>query len=266
MSFSVELILAYMILLPFIIINLFFLIGALFQKTFSSFLRKLFKEEEKLKESKNKLFKWINIFIWIAIGTINVLYLDNPVSLGAIFIFLAFHSGTTLSRRFVFGIHDIKIMKFHLPDSKITRIASFIVKVSILLELLFVLSWGLLYKYLSVSIRSNLGVEVNFLIIILWVSGLIYGIFFSVIQSSISKQFLLKNEIGIALIISGEVAKEKIKSSGEVVKDKIKSTGEDIKDKIKSSGEDVKDKIKSSGEVVKEKIKKENILKKLFKQ
>ena len=243
MSISVEIILAFIILIPFIIINLFLWIGALFQKVLSSFLQKFFKVDEKSKEPKNKLFKWINFIIWVAIGTIFVLYLDNPVSLGAIFIFLAFRSGTTLSKRFIFGIHDIKTMKSHLPDSKITRIASSIVKVSIVLELLFVLSWGLLYKYLSVSIKSNLGIEVNLLIIILWVSGLIYGIIFSVIQSHFSKQILLKNEIGIALILSGEAVKEKIKSSGEAVKEKIKSSGEDFK----------------------EKIKKENVLKKLFK-
>ncbi len=233
MSFSIELILAFIILIPFIIINLFLWIGALFQKALSSFLQKVLKVEEKFKEPKKKLFKWINLFIWIAIGTINVIYLDNPVSFGAIFIFLAFHSGTTLSKRFIFGIHDIKTMKSHLPDSKTTRIASTIVKVSITLEILFVFSWGLLYKYISVSIKSNLGIEVNLLIIILWVSGLIYGIIFSVIQSHFSKQILLKNEIGIALLLSGEVTKEKIKSSGEGFK---------------------------------EKIKKENVLKKLFKQ
>ncbi len=233
MSFSIELILAFIILIPFIIINLFLWIGALFQKALSSFLQKVLKVEEKFKEPKKKIFKWINLFIWITIGTINVIYLDNPVSFGAIFIFLAFHSGTTLSKRFIFGIHDIKTMKSHLPDSKTTRIASTIVKVSITLEILFVFSWGLLYKYISVSIKSNLGIEVNLLIIILWVSGLIYGIIFSVIQSHFSKQILLKNEIGIALLLSGEVTKEKIKSSGEGFK---------------------------------EKIKKENVLKKLFKQ
>jgi hypothetical protein len=216
MSFSIELILAFIILIPFIIINLFLWIGALFQKALSSFLQKVLKVEEKFKEPKKKIFKWINLFIWITIGTINVIYLDNPVSFGAIFIFLAFHSGTTLSKRFIFGIHDIKTMKSHLPDSKTT-----------------IFSWGLLYKYISVSIKSNLGIEVNLLIIILWVSGLIYGIIFSVIQSHFSKQILLKNEIGIALLLSGEVTKEKIKSSGEGFK---------------------------------EKIKKENVLKKLFKQ
>ena len=83
-----------------------------------------------------------------------------------------------------------------------------------------------------------------YLMILLWLSGLIYGIVFSVIQSHFSKQILLKNEIGIALMLSGEGLKEKIKSSGEGFKEKIKS----------------------SGEVVKEKIRKQNILKKFFKQ
>ena len=233
MAFSVELMLAFMILIPIIIINLLLLMGTLFQKILSSFLQKIFKVEENFKESENKLFKRINLIIWIAIGTINVIYLDNPVSLGAIFIFLAFRSGTTLSKRFIFGIHDVKTMKFHLPDSKTTNILSLIVKVSIVIELLFVLAWALLYKYLSVSIQSNLGIEVNILAILLWLSGLIYGIIFSVIQSHFSKQILLKNEIGIALMLSGEGFKQKVKSSGEVVKEKVKSSGEDVKEKIK---------------------------------
>ncbi|GAI92901.1 unnamed protein product [marine sediment metagenome] len=70
-----------------------------------------------------------------------------------------------------------------------------------------------------------------------------------------SKQILLKNEIGIALMLSGEGFKGKIKSSGDDLKGKIKSSGDDLKEKIKSSGDDLK-----------EKIKKENVLKKLFKQ
>jgi hypothetical protein len=74
---------------------------------------------------------------------------------------------------------------------------------------------------------------VNILLLILWGSGLIYGIIFSVIQSSFTKQILLKNEFGLALMLSGEAVKEKIKGSGEDFK---------------------------------EKIKKENVLKKLFKQ
>jgi hypothetical protein len=125
-------------------------------------------------------------------------------------VFLAFRSGAGLSRRFIFGIHDIRIMKNHLPDNKGADIASFIVKFGIFIEFLFVLTWGILYQYLSVSVNSLFGIEVNILTLFLWLAGLIYGVLLSVIQSIVSKQILLKNEMGIALMLSGQIIKDKV--------------------------------------------------------
>jgi len=211
MSLSIELILAYIILIPFIIANIIFAFGSLFQKKTVKFLHKALKVDEGFNDSQNKKFNYINFVIWITIGVINVFNLDNPISLGAIFVFLAFRSGIILSKRFIFGIHDLKIMKLHLSHSKITKIISRAVKISIIIELMFLLSWGILYKYLSISVKSTFGIEVNILVLILWVVGFLYGIIFSVIQSSYSKGFLLKNEIGIVLLLSGEIIKEKVK-------------------------------------------------------
>jgi len=217
-TITVELIIAYVILIPFIIINIFFSIGSLFQKKVSKFMQKILREEEKFKDSQYKKFKYINILIWIAVGSINVFFLDEPISLGALIVFLAFRSGATLSKRFIFGIHDVKIMKHHLSDKKTTKIISFMLRIGIIVELLFLLIWGILYQYLSVSIKTTFGIEVNILAILLWITGFIYGIILSVIQSSLSKQFLLKNEIGIALVLSGEIIKERIKEKKNIVR------------------------------------------------
>jgi len=189
----------------------------MFQKKVSKFLQKTLREEEKFKDSQYKKFKLINFLIWIAVGGIFVIFLDNPLSLGALIVFLAFRGGATLSRRFIFGIHDAKIIKHQLSDKKITKIISLMIRVGIIVELLFVLTWGILYRYLSTSVKTTFGLGVNILTLILWIAGFIFGIVFSAIQSSLSKQFLLKNEIGIALVLSGQTVKGKIKEKRNIL-------------------------------------------------
>ena len=217
MTIAFDVIIAYVILIPFIIINIFFSFGSMFQKKVSKFLQKILREEEKFKNSQHKIFKFINFFIWIAVGGITVLFLDNPISLGALIVLLAFRGGATLSKRFIFGIHDTKIMKHHSSDKKITKIISLMLRLSIIAELLFLLTWGILYRYLSTSVKTTFGLEVNILALILWVAGFIFGIVFSVIQSSLSKDLLLKNEIGIALVLSGQTVKQKIKAKRNIL-------------------------------------------------
>ena len=217
-AITIEVFIAYVILIPFIFINLLFSLGSFFQKKVSKFLKKSLKEEEKVKDSQYNKFKLVNILIWVAVGSIIVFLLDDPISLGALIVFLAFRSGATLSMRFIFGIHDVKLIKHQLSDKKLTKIISLVLKVGIIVELLFLLIWGILYRYLSMSVKTTFGLEGNVLAFFLWIAGFIYGIIFSVIQSSLSKQFLLQNEIGIALVLSGQLFKEKIKDKTNVVK------------------------------------------------
>ncbi len=217
MTLTVELIIAYIILIPFFIINIFFSMGSMFQKRVSKFLQKTLKEEDQVKDSLYVKFKILNLLIWIVVGCVNVFLLDYPISLGALIVFLAFRGGLSLSRRFIFGIHDIKIIKQQFSDKKITKIISSMIRLGIIVELLFLLTWGILYRYLSISVRTAFGIEVNILTILLWTAGLIYGIIFSLIQSHLSNKFLLKNEIGIALVLSGQIVKEKVKEKKNFV-------------------------------------------------
>lgn len=218
MAFMIEVFFAYMILIPFIIFNIFFLFGSFFQARVSKLLQRILKPEKEIKGSLYKTFKFLNVFIWIVIGILFFLSLDNPFSLAGLMVFLAFRSGASLSRRFIFGIHDIKIMKRYLPNNKTIDLVSFMVKFGIFVELLFMLIWGILYQYLSVSVNSIFGIEVNILSLFLWIAGFIYGVVVSVIQSIFSKQFLLKNEIGIALVFSGQILREKVEEKKRSVK------------------------------------------------
>ncbi|MCJ7651645.1 MAG: hypothetical protein MUP85_23810, partial [Candidatus Lokiarchaeota archaeon] len=111
MSDLIELIIAGIILTPVILINIFFAIGSLFQKLVSHFTQKIFKTEDEFKSSSRKVFSIINVIIWILVGGVNVYFLDEPFSLGGIIVFLTFRSGYTLSKRFIFGIHDSRILK-----------------------------------------------------------------------------------------------------------------------------------------------------------
>lgn len=211
MSDLIELIIVGIILTPIIIINIFIAIGSLFQKLIAHFTHKIFKIEEEFKSSSRKVFSIINGIIWIIVGGVNVYFLDNPFSLGAIIVFLAFRSGYTPSKRFIFGIHDSKILKDKYKG-KLTKILSSLVKMGIIIEMLFLLIITILYKYLNTSIKTSLGIDVNILVIVLWISGFIYGIISSLILSSRTTQFLSKNEIGIALLLSGEIVKDKIET------------------------------------------------------
>ena len=241
MAITIDVIIAYGILILFIIINVFFSFGSLVQKKVSKFLQKIIKEEEKFKDSHYKKFKVINFVIWIAVGGINVFFLDTPLSLGALIVFLSFRGGATLSRRFIFGIHDVKIMKHHLSDKKTTKIISLMIKMGIIVELLFVLIWGILYRFLSVSVKTTFGIDVNILSILLWIAGFIYGVILSVIQSRLSNQFLLKNEIGIALVFSGVMVSDKVTEKKKMILDKVEEKKESVKDKVEEKKKKVKE-------------------------
>lgn len=211
MSELIEFITLGLILAAVILVNIFFAIGSLAQKLVSRLTQKIFKTEGEFKSRARKTISIINIVIWIGVGGANVFFLDEPFSLGAIIVFLTFRSGFTLSKRFIFGIHDSRILKDKY-QGKITKILSSLVKIGIIIEMLFLILLAISYRSLSTSIKTSLGIEVNILVFVLWISGFIYGIISSMILSYHTNQFLSKNEIGIALLLSGEIVKEKIEN------------------------------------------------------
>jgi len=209
MTDLIELIIIGIFLTPVILINIFLAIGALFQKLVTHFMQKIFDTEKEYKSSSRKVFSSVNLIIWIIVGGINVYFLDKPFSLGAIIVFLTFRSGYTLSKRIIFGFHDSRILKKKYKGN-ITKILSGLIKTGIIIEMIFLLLLAILYKYLSISLKTSISIEVNILVIILWISGFIYGIISTLLLSSRTPQFLSKNEIGIALLLSGETVKDKI--------------------------------------------------------
>lgn len=208
---TLELILVYILLLPFILINIAIIIGSFLEGKVAGFARKILKLEEEFEQARAKTFGIIYTIIWLVAGVAGVLMLDNPLSLGGIMVFLAFRGGANLSTRVLFGIHDTKLIKLKTEDSKIIGLVSIAFQIGIAVEVLFLLMWGLLYKFLYLTVRTAFGVDVNIIMITLWGTGLIFGFIFAAIRSRGAQGFLLKDEIGIILLLSGKWLEEKIK-------------------------------------------------------
>ena len=112
----VEQILVIIILIPFMLGNLFFTIGSLIQKKIYALIEKKLNIEEK--QTHSKILNLINLLVWVVVGVILLFTLDAPISIDGLFVFLAFRNGLKLSKRTVLGVHDLKIMKSQMPSSK----------------------------------------------------------------------------------------------------------------------------------------------------
>ena len=222
-------VLVIIILIPFMLGNLFFTIGSLIQKKVYALIEKKLNIEEK--QSHSRILNIVNLVVWLIIGGVLLFTLDAPISLDGLFIFLAFRNGLKLSKRIVLGIHDLKIMRSQMSEKKYLKIASLAVKISVIIELVFILAWALSYRFINVSVKSSLGININSLVMILWMLGVAYSLVVSLIISFISKQFLLKGEIGIILLLSGVALKDKFseKVKGNKLLDKVKSSIDNLK-------------------------------------
>lgn len=218
MTTFINILLAYIILIPFIIINLFFSLGYFFQKRVAKIVHENVERGKKLEKTYNNLFRNLNILIWLVVGLITIFLIEDPISLGTLFVFLAFRSGATFSERIILGIHDIKTMKKNFSNGKLANIIPLIIKISIILELLFLLAWTVFYQSLNVYVKTLFNLQGSLFVILVWGVGLFYGIVFSVIHTVVSDGFLLKNQIGIALLLSGELVKSKIKAKKDSFK------------------------------------------------
>lgn len=219
-----EQILVIIILIPFMVGNLFFTIGSLIQKKIYALIEKKLKIEEK--QSHSRILNLINLVVWLIVGVILLFTLDSPISIDGLFILLAFRSGLTLSKRVILGLHDLKVMKSQMSEKRYLKIASLAVKISVIIEVVFILAWALSYRFINVTVKSSLGVNINYLVIFLWMIGVAYGMVISLIISFFSKQFLLKGEIGIMLLLSGVALKDRFseKVKGTKFLDKVKKS------------------------------------------
>jgi len=208
---ALEIILVYLILIPFILLNIAIIIGTFLESKVANFAIKILKLKEGFEEEPSKKFKLFYTLVWILAGIIGDLSLPQPISLDGFMVLIAFRGGANLGTRVIFGLHDTRLVKEATSDSSIIRLVSIAFQMGLAVEALFLLAWGLLYKFLYLTVRTAFGVSANTLMVVLWISGLIFGILLATIRSRGTEGFLLRDEIGIVLLLSGKLLEEKIK-------------------------------------------------------
>ncbi len=217
MQFPIDLILGYIILIPFIMFNIAIGMGSFFQGKLAKFSRKVFKLDEDFELKTPKKYSLTFTIAWLVVGIIGVFTLDNPLSLGGFMILIAFRGGANLGKRVVFGIHDKKLIKSKTEDKKLISIVSTAFQIGLIVEVLFLLMWGILYKYMDLTIKTTFNIESNLLLLLLWGLGLLFGLGFAFVQSKGVQKFLLKDEIGLILIVSGRWMDEKVKEKTKFI-------------------------------------------------
>ncbi|MCD6485476.1 MAG: hypothetical protein J7L47_10255 [Candidatus Odinarchaeota archaeon] len=208
MAIDITIVIAYLILIPFLLLNVAIILGRFLQSRLAGFLRDKLNIDVPYETYKERRYNLFYTILWILIGVAGYFMLENPSILSAVFVFLAFRSGANTTRRVVFGMHDAKMIREHTSDSKLIGVVSTAIKIGLLTEVLFLLIWGVAYKTLSATIKVSFGLEFNQLTLILWGAGLLFGIIFGLIRSRGSIGFLLKDELALVLLFSVEKAKE----------------------------------------------------------
>ena len=91
--------------------------------------------------------------IWIIVGLYGAWRVRWDY-LAMLFAFLAFRSGANVSRTLIYSVHNGRIIEKYTSDSRILGILGKAVKVSLLLESMFIVAFALAYKALSLTTIS----------------------------------------------------------------------------------------------------------------
>ena len=206
---------ALMLLLAFIGINIAVGLGRLFGRFAGVTLRRVLGVD--LPENEKKGLERLFTLVWVPIGIWAFLRLWNwSVSgiAGAVFGFLAFRSGANLTRTLVYSIHDRKILEEH-GEGRLLSVIGKATGLSVLLEGTFAFSFALAYKLLSATITP--GRSANQFILLLWLGGLAFGLFFGWFIARNNKGILLRNAILVVGFFAAKKGKSKVDGTVEKV-------------------------------------------------
>ncbi len=205
-----------MLLLAFIGINIAVGLGRLFGRFAGVTLRRVLGVD--LPENEKKGLERLFTLVWVPIGIWAFLRLWSwSVSgiAGAVFGFLAFRSGANLTRTLVYSIHDRKIIEEH-GEGRVLSIVGKATGLSLLLEAIFIFSFALAYKLLSATITP--GRSANQLILLLWMGGLAFGLFFGWFMTRNNRGILMRNAIVVVSFFATKKGKTKVEGTAETAK------------------------------------------------
>lgn len=212
--------LSFFLLSAFVLVNLTISLWRLFGKLTSITLRRVLGVD--LPENEKKSWERLFTVVWFLIGAwafFRLLNLSISGILGAIFGFLAFRSGSNITRTLVYSFHDRKIVEKHTEDSRVLSVIGTATGLSLLLEGLFISAFALAYKLLSATLDS--GTNTGHFILILWLAGLAFGLSFGWFIARNNEGILLRN----AIVVVGFFATKKGKEKGEEATKKMKGVG-----------------------------------------
>jgi len=184
-------ILAYLILLPFILFNIVLSMITFIRNKFTRYAFSILRKD--IVFAQKNITDRIYSFSWVVFGSVGCLVSGVTNVLTLLMIFLAFNSGGNISKQIIFTIHDRRILsgeKEHVKRNFVKIIA-----ILTIIQLLFVLAWAVTYRIVSVSIKTIFGLDADIYIIILWVIGLIIGMIYSFIRTRKEPNLLMRNEL-----------------------------------------------------------------------
>jgi len=158
--------------------------------------------------------------IWVIFGIYGALRVRWDV-LAMVFAFLAFRSGANVSRTLVYSIHDGKIIGRHAKEGRALGIIGKAVRISLLLEGLFVIAFALAYKVISTTAGPARG-SASIFIAELWILGLAFGAVFGWLIARNNEGILLENQIAVVWFFTGKKGKEKTEKTIETATKKVK--------------------------------------------
>ena len=178
-------------------------------------------------QNEKKGLERLFTIIWIVVGLYGALRVRWDI-LAMVFAFLAFRSGANVSRTLVYSIHDGKIVEGYTKDSRALGIIGKAVKISLLLESLFVIAFAIAYKALSMTTNPS-GSSTSLFIAGLWIVGLVFGAVFGWLIASNNRGILLENQIAVVWFFTGKKGKEKTEKTIETTTKKVKSLSRHLK-------------------------------------
>ena len=167
--------LAYILIIPFVLLNVMLSTVRFFFSSGSKLMAKIFRIQ--IPKNEKSRYEILFTITWIIVGIYALKSFKNTNMLLGILAFLTFRNGATISKKLIYGVHDANLIKESAGDKKILGLINRAVGVGILSEVLFLFIWALSYKAITVEIRTLLGLGLNKLILYLWIAGVILGLY-----------------------------------------------------------------------------------------
>ena len=258
------------LLIGLFVLNLVLVIGRLMSGSAAWLLSKVagVNEDELWPQltGRKRWMKWGFTLSWFLVGLVACVVLvvpEEPLILllpSYLILFFAFRSGSNLSHRLILGYHDQRVLrrlatgdKSHLRE--FSRIVIWAIVLGLVGSILFVSLWGVIYLLFSSGIRMVLGLGFNSSMLILWGSGIGFGIIYGIAFTRGVPFLLLKNELAVVslLTLRGtarqlQLLEIAIQTRSKQSVDRVKATMRAGVDKIRQIKETTSERIKSPDE------------------